>query len=405
MKRHKITIIVFDISFTGGLSSVVRYLSDVIISSNIYDLKIISLASSSKDPLSRRIFKPSTWFGFPKSSKIHFLNYECFHVGADFSELEFQRYKSRQVLRDLLVDTDLIQVVAGSPAISLSVLGLGIPVFLQVATRSIVERKSLLNKDFSLLSIYRRLINILVDQIDNYCIKNVDSIFVENNWMFNYCSKMQLDGAPQIHLAYPGINTYKFKPLENRMLFIDKDFYILSVGRFSDPRKNIIFLLECYIKIFNKFSTPPKLVLAGASSPDSKFWDLVLENNLQEFVEFRSNPSEEELIAIYQGACCFALTSNEEGFGMVLIEAMSCGIPVVSTKCGGPDSIISDSSDGFLVDIGDHEKFSESLFHLCIHKGANLNMGHIARSNALRRYSHDSTKELFLNEYKKFLST
>ena len=331
-------------------------------------------------------------------------------AGMDLLLYNFAQVDARQ---RIFQQKKLVDKVDGLIVISLppsdkefqEILGLGIPVFLQVATRSIVERKSLLNKDFSLLSIYRRLINILVDQIDNYCIKNVDSIFVENNWMFNYCSKMQLDGAPQIHLAYPGINTYKFKPLENRMLFIDKDFYILSVGRFSDPRKNIIFLLECYIKIFNKFSTPPKLVLAGASSPDSKFWDLVLENNLQEFVEFRSNPSEEELIAIYQGACCFALTSNEEGFGMVLIEAMSCGIPVVSTKCGGPDSIISDSSDGFLVDIGDHEKFSESLFHLCIHKGANLNMGHIARSNALRRYSHDSTKELFLNEYKKFLST
>jgi glycosyltransferase involved in cell wall biosynthesis len=45
----------------------------------------------------------------------------------------------------------------------------------------------------------------------------------------------------------------------------------------------------------------------------------------------------------------FALSSDEEGLGIVILEAMACAIPVVATKCGGPDGIITDGKDGYLI--------------------------------------------------------
>ena len=54
-----------------------------------------------------------------------------------------------------------------------------------------------------------------------------------------------------------------------------------------------------------------------------------------------------------QQADCFVLSSYHETFGVVLIEAMSCGLPVLSTKSGGPESIIKSSKLGKLCDLKD----------------------------------------------------
>jgi D-inositol-3-phosphate glycosyltransferase len=396
--QKKIAIVVLDVAIVGGLTSVVKYLAEIIKLSGKYDLEIISLASSRKDAVSLRLLNPLTWFSFPKYKYIDYFGYKCTHVGAYFAELEPFRYKGRKILANILESSDLIQVVAGSPAVSLSVLNLGKPVLLQVATRSIVERESILRRRYSLP---RKLMTFVVNRIDDYCIKNVNSIFVENQWMFDYCKNLRPHDSSGVYLAAPGINTQKYAPSTcNRVI---NNGYILSVGRFSDPRKNIIFLLECYVNIVDKISPPPRLVLAGSSAPNKNFWNLVERNNLINFVQFISNPSESELIDIYQGASCFALTSNEEGFGMVLIEAMACGIPVISTKCGGPEGIITDSFDGFLVDIGDHQKFSDHLLHLCLDIDSNILMGKHARSTSLKKYSLENTGKSFLAEYEKNL--
>jgi glycosyltransferase involved in cell wall biosynthesis len=71
---------------------------------------------------------------------------------------------------------------------------------------------------------------------------------------------------------------------------------------------------------------------------------------------------------LYQEAKCFVLPSYEEGFGMVILEAMACGIPVVSTRCGGPNDIVLDGENGYLVDIGDVNAMAEKILALCIKK-------------------------------------
>ena len=93
------------------------------------------------------------------------------------------------------------------------------------------------------------------------------------------------------------------------------------------------------------------------------------------------------------------LTSLYEPFGLVLPEAMSCGLPVVAFDClWGPRSIISNGEDGLLVENGNIEKLAETMIFLMSHPDRIYEMGQQARNN-VRRFNIESIakkwKQLF----------
>ena len=87
----------------------------------------------------------------------------------------------------------------------------------------------------------------------------------------------------------------------------------------------------------------------------------------------------------YAESSIFVLSSRYEGFGMVLIEAMSFGIPCVSFDCNyGPSDIIKDGEDGFLIKNGDEKDFAQKLQELMRDENLRKEMGEKARVNVER---------------------
>ena len=385
----------------GGVPAVARFVKDVALRGGSFELKLVSLSMDSADPCSMNVIQPRTWTRGVACAEGQWEGLPFTHVGASFGEFEFQRYKPRAALTCLLSDCDLIQVVCGSPAWANAVLGLGKPVALQVATRSKVERRHRATGAQGPVNWWRRGMTRITDRMDDRALRHVDAIQVENPWMLDYVRALNVRRAVDIRYAPPGIDARAFCPTSMRDLC--QAPYILCVGRLDDPRKNPAMLLEAYACLPARLRDGVRLVLAGAASPPAAFWARAGTLGLRERISFVERPDQVALVSLYQRAAVFALPSDEEGFGMVVVEAMACGIPVVATRCGGPDGIITDGEDGYLVPRDDIGAMADRLTRLLSDPPTNRAMGAKARETVERRYEERLAGEAFVDAWNRLL--
>ena len=95
------------------------------------------------------------------------------------------------------------------------------------------------------------------------------------------------------------------------------------------------------------------------------------------------HPASDHIFDEFQNSDFFVFSSRFEGWGLVLVEAMSCGIPAVSYRCDyGPEDIITDQIDGLLVTNGDINELSEKILWMIKHPEERLTMGKEARHTA-----------------------
>ncbi|MGJ0490492.1 glycosyltransferase family 4 protein [Methylobacter sp.] len=85
---------------------------------------------------------------------------------------------------------------------------------------------------------------------------------------------------------------------------------------------------------------------------------------LPDYIELEVNPTQDKIRGIYEQCDVWLCCSLSEGFGLTILEAMACRTPAVSTKCGGPEDIISHGENGYLCDINDVNALTESVFEL-----------------------------------------
>jgi glycosyltransferase involved in cell wall biosynthesis len=240
------------------------------------------------------------------------------------------------------------------------------------------------------------------DRLERKVLQTADAIQVENAWMFDYVREVNAGRDAMIRYVPPGVDAWRFRPAGSRDL--QSDPYILCVGRLDDPRKNIDLLLEAFARLPSGLKVTVRLVLAGLTGPKASFWARVNNLCLTERVDFIPTPDTATLVRLYQGASVFVLCSDEEGLGIVILEAMSCGVPIVSTRSGGPEGIINDGREGYLVPLGDAAAIADRMASLLRDQELNRRMGEAARETIMDRYEASVAGKAFLDIYSKLLS-
>ena len=159
------------------------------------------------------------------------------------------------------------------------------------------------------------------------------------------------------------------------------DKVILAVGRL-DNQKNFPELIDIWALIAKDYPDW-KLRIVGEGYTDVRILKKVKEHGLEE--QFELCPFTKEIQKHYLSASIYAMTSAFEGLPLVLVEAESMGLPLVSYACPcGPRDIIRDGQDGFLVEPGNQKAFASRLRQLIEDEELRRRMGQAAKINSQR---------------------
>jgi glycosyltransferase involved in cell wall biosynthesis len=313
------------------------------------------------------------------------------------AELEFMRCQPRKALTTMLRDYDLVQVVSGSPAWALAARDCGKPVCLAVATLTAVERAALLEKGRGARIAWTRCMTRIMQQLDDRALRVAAVVFVINHWMEAHIAGRI--GHERVVFAPPGVDTGFFRPPDRQ----SKRHYILAVGRLADPRKNVSLLFAAYALLLQGTSSAPDLILAGATMPGETELKLAQELGVRHRIRMFAAITGEQLRDLYQDAAMLVLSSDEEGLGIVILEAMACGVPVVATRCGGPETVVVDGETGILTPVGDAPTLAAAMKEILSDLHRLESMGSAARDTVTRAFSLDAAFAPYLCAYNRLL--
>ena len=142
----------------------------------------------------------------------------------------------------------------------------------------------------------------------------------------------------------------KFYPVERKRT--DKKFQFLTVCYMQEEaqlyKKGIDILLKAWKELHQK-NPECQLVIGGGGQAQHKAVEWCQKYDITDSVEFIGNLSREEVVERMQQCDCFVLPSRYETFGVVYIEAMACGKPVIAVQNGGPDDFVKEFN-GILIE-------------------------------------------------------
>lgn len=176
----------------------------------------------------------------------------------------------------------------------------------------------------------------------------------------SFYSKSRIDKIYGIStfVNYPGVDKVKFKKRK-----VKKKNMVMTVGDLS-LLKGHDFIIKSISLIDKKIR--PKLLLIGYAGVDADYF-LSFAKTMQVDLEIRESVSDSELIRYYNEAKVFLFAGKQEPFGMVLLEAASCGTPILAVKSGGVSEILDTVSSSATLD-RDEEKFARALSDLLVQK-------------------------------------
>lgn len=169
---------------------------------------------------------------------------------------------------------------------------------------------------------------------------------------------------------------------------------ILTVSRLlsSEPGKGVDTVIRALPRLLAVF---PSLYYAVVGSGDArpKLEALARENQVLGRVVFAGEQSLAALKAYYRKADVFVMPSCQEGFGVVFLEAMAFGKPIIAANHGGAPEIVQDGLTGFLVEYGDVDALVQRLTLLLGNEQLRTELGEAGRCRVREHYSFDQFRD------------
>jgi glycosyltransferase involved in cell wall biosynthesis len=232
--------------------------------------------------------------------------------------------------------------------------------------------------------------------LTSFVLQRCDRVVGVSQALINEVLKLGIS-SNKVLVISNGVDVERFKPLPLRF----RQNIILYVGSLIE-RKGLKFLLSALPNVFKSFPSYRLLIVGeGPQYPELKRMSDSL--NITDKVIFLGFQSHERVRTLMQLAKLFVLPSTEEAQGVVLLEALACGTPVVASKVGGIPEVIT-SDVGILVPCANSGALSEAIVSILSDNARWLNMSEQARTRAENLYSWKRIARQWISVYEEVLT-
>ncbi|HEU4603409.1 MAG TPA: glycosyltransferase [Steroidobacteraceae bacterium] len=180
-----------------------------------------------------------------------------------------------------------------------------------------------------------------------------------------------------------------------------EELTLVTVGRLAAV-KNHALLLRAFA-LLHAQGLRLQLKIVGDGPERGKLEAQVRATGIQDRVEFLGFRS--DVSAVLASADVFVLSSISEGLPMAALEAMQVSLPIVATRVGGMPQVVSEGTNGFLVDSGNAEQLADRIRFLAEHRGVLVEYGKASRALLVRNFSAATMVDAYKRVYGKSNST
>ncbi|SDX72339.1 N-acetyl-alpha-D-glucosaminyl L-malate synthase BshA [Salimicrobium album] len=233
-------------------------------------------------------------------------------------------------------------------------------------------------------------------QLIKFGIEKSDAVTAVSNSLVDQTRRM-LDTEKDMHVVHNFVDEREYQHVDSRNLkqqfnIGEDEKVVIHVSNFRKVKR-----VEDVVRSFHLIQqeVTAKLVLVGDGPEFNKVYNLVEQLGIEEKVLFVGKQERvQELLSI---ADVKLLLSEKESFGLVLLEAMACGVPCIGTNIGGIPEVIDDGVDGYIVEVQDIEQVKEKALRIL--KDAQLSRSF--SENAVRAVSEKFSAEKIVKQYEK----
>lgn len=253
------------------------------------------------------------------------------------------------------------------------------------------ERGYIKNERFSSMDINDfaiRYLSQLFEKYEKLALMKSDVVIT----LTNFCLKeLNEYGVKRDMVVVPGgVDTSMFRlidcaeEIKSRYDLSKDDNLILYAGRLV-ARKGVEDLLVALGRVC-KEKKNTKLILVGRGGLKNHLQKIALRLGISNNIIFTGQIPINELIRHYAGADVFVLPSYYEGQGLVLLESMACGTPVVATRVGGIPEVVTDGENGLLVEPRKPEQLADAILKIINDTELRIKLGKNGRETTVKNY-------------------
>lgn len=197
-----------------------------------------------------------------------------------------------------------------------------------------------------------------------------------------------------------GVDTKVFSPGNQKSIEVGKGKeYFLTAGRLG-PRKGLEDLLMC-ARIVSERNPNMEFWIAGSGPYEKRLKSMAENLGLDEVVRFLGHISDrQEMVSLYQGAVGYIHAAHYEGLPTVLLEAMACALPIVTTAVSGALDVIEDGVNGLFAPVRDPVGLAEKALTLLGDPELRLRIGQSAYRTIQERYAWSVVGQNYLALYR-----